>query len=593
MKKGFLIFLVFSGIFNAFAQKEPTKKTLAIKIDTVKTEVVEVVTKYNPKIADASKIKKNPTIKLLDNSRKKKLTYSISSAPVASNFKPKSGTIKGIDVGVKERIYNNYIAAGFGNYTSPYLEAYINSSARFESEFGIYTKYVASFENIKGTILDSDFSNFLTSIFYKKEERYFDWRVNLNSERNQYNWYGLPNNNFTQSTLNSIDENQTYNYFNVIGEIDFLDEYIEKSNVSISYFSDAFSSKEFLLNFDTDIDLPLDFIYNRLNNLSIKTGLEFLKGQFSTDYANQNGLNYSIFTATVNPKYKTVISGFSLKLGAKIVGSFDIENSVNNFLMYPDILIKKTILKEYLNIYGGISGGLETNTYKGFTDENPYISPTLFMTQTSEKYNVFVGLNGLINNDISFNISASINDEEDKPFFIRNNSKSDGINNSSNGVSLKGYEYGNSFNVVYDDVKTTSIFAELEYDFTNRITFASNIQFNDFKLKNQTEAWNSPTLQTTFTGKYKSNKWYATSSVFYVNERKDLLYSTSFPSSTNGFQTLKSFVDININGGYHFSDQFSVFLKLNNFLNNNYQRFSNFNVQGFQALAGISYKFDF
>jgi len=593
MKKGFLIFLFFFVILNTFAQKKTTKKTLPVKIDTVKTEVVEVVTKYNPKIADASKIKKNPIIKLLDNSRKKKLTYSISSAPVASNFIPKSGTVKGIDVGVKERIYNNYIAAGFGNYTSPFVEFYINNSTRFESEFGIHTKYFASFEDIKNTTLDSDFSKFSTNIFYKKEERYFDWNVSLNSERNQYNWYGLPNNNFTQSTINSIDENQTYNYFNLTGEIDFSDFYIDKSNVSISYFSDIFNSKEFLLNFDTYIDLPIDFIYSKLNNLSVITSLEFLKGEFNTNYANQNGLNYSIFTLKINPEYKTVISGFSLKLGAKIVSSFDTENSVNNFLVYPDVLIKKTIFKEYLNIYGGIFGGLKTNTYKDFTEDNPYISPTLFMTQTSEKYNIFVGLNGLISNDISFNISASINDEEDKPFFIRNNSKSDGINNTSNGVSLKGYEYGNSFNVVYDDVKTTTIFAELEYDFTKRITFSSNIKFDDFKLTNQTEAWNLPTLQTTFTGKYKTNKWYATTSIFYLNERKDLLYNTSFPSSTNGFQNIKAFVDINVNGGYHFNDNFSAFLKLNNILNNNYQRFANFNVQGFQALAGITYKFDF
>ena len=78
------------------------------------------------------------------------------------------------------------------------------------------------------------------------------------------------------------------------------------------------------------------------------------------------------------------------------------------------------------------------------------------MTQTSEKYNAFLGLNGLINNTISFNISASIKDQEDAPLFLRNNSKSDGTNYTVNGVPLKGYEYGNSFNVVYDDIKTTS-----------------------------------------------------------------------------------------------------------------------------------------
>jgi hypothetical protein len=589
MKKGFLLFLVLFVIFSASAQKKP----LPTKIDTVKTEIVEVVTKYNPKIADAAKIKKNPTIELLDKSKKKKLNYTIFSAPVASTFIPKTGVIKGIDVGVKERIYNNYVAAGIGNYASNYLEAYIHNNTRFESEFGLYTKYDGSLENIENTLLDSDFSNFLGSIFYKKEERYFDWKVSLNTERNQYNWYGLPKLNFTENALNSIKENQTYNYFNVLGEIDFVDAYIEKSTLSISYFSDIFNSHEVLLNFNTDLDIPVNFIYNRLNNLAIKTGLEFLNGQFASDYANQNTLDFSIFTVKINPEYKTTIRGFSLKLGAKIFGSFDMEHRVNNFLIYPDIHIQKPLFKNYLNIYGGITGNLKTNTYKGFTEINPHISPTIFMTQTSEKYNVFLGLNGVLSNDLSFNISASIKDEDDKPLFLRNNSKSDGINNTSNGIPLKGYEYGNSFNIVYDGVKTTSVLAELAYDLTNRIAFSTNIQFDNFELKNQSEAWNLPTLQTSFTGKYKNPKWYANTNVFYVNERKDLLYSNVFPSSTNGLETLASFVDVNLNGGYHFNDEFSVFLKLNNMLNNNYQRFANFNVQGFQALAGIAYKFDF
>jgi hypothetical protein len=593
MKKGFLIFVFLFCILNIFAQKKSTQKTLPVKIDTVKTEVVEVETKYNPKIADASKIKKNPVLKLLDKSKKKKLNYTIFSAPVASTFIPKTGVVKGVDVGVKERLFNNYVAAGFGNYTSPYFEAYINSSTRFESEFGLYTKYVASFDAIENTLLDSNFSNFLATVFYKKEERYFNWKISLNSERNQYNWYGLPNKNFTQNTIDLIDEKQTYNYFNVVGELNFLDSYLDKSTLSISYFSDAFNSGEVLLNFDTNLNLPLSGIYNQLNNLSVKTGLELLKGKFESDYATQNELKYSIFTAKINTEYKATFSGFSLKLGAKIFGSFDTENSINNFLIYPDVHIQKPIIEEFLTIYGGITGDLKTNTYKQFSNENPYISPTLFMTQTSEKYNAFVGVNGNLNNDISFNVSAGLKQEDDKPLFLRNNSKSNGTNTTSNSIPLKGYEYGNSFNVTYDDVRTTSIFAELEYDYTKKITFASNIQFDNFSMTNQSKAWNLPTFQTSFVTKYKTNNWYATSNIFYVNDRKDLLYSATFPSSTNGLQTLSSFIDVNLDGGYHFNDKFSAFLKLNNMLNNNYQRFANFDVQGFQALGGITYKFDF
>jgi hypothetical protein len=594
MKRGFLIFLIFFGFLSTSAQTKPKAKVTPVKLrDTVKTEIVEVITTYNPKIADANKIKKNPTIQLIDKSKKKKLAYTIFSAPVASTFIPKSGVVKGIDVGVKERVYDNYVAAGLGNYTSPYAEVYIHEQTRFRSEFGLSAKYIASLDNIENTSLDSDFSNFNTSVFYKKEERYFDWKVILNTDRNNYNWYGLKENIFTDLTINNIQENQTYNHFNIVGEIEFLDAYIDKSNVSLSYFTDAFNSSEFLINFDTNLDIPLNFISRNLNSLQVKTSLEFLTGQFESDYANQNELKYSMFTAKVNPAYKTTFKGFSLKVGAKLFASFDAENSVNHFLAYPDIKIQKTIIKDHLSIYGGVFGDFHTNTYNNFTQENPFISPTQFMTQTAERYNAFLGFNGVINNDFSFNLSASIRDEQDKVLFVRNNSKSNGASNFANGTELKGFEYGNSFSVLYDDVKTTSIFAELEYDFTKRITFSTNIQLDNFKMATQSEAWNLPTIQTAIVGAYKSNKWYATTNIFYVGERKDVLYTATYPSGTNGIQNLNSFVDVNLNGGYHFNDQFSAFLRLNNVLNANYQRFANFNVQGFQALGGITYKFDF
>lgn len=589
MKKGFLIFLIFFVFLTTKGQQTAPVK----KIDTVKTEVVEVITTYNPEIADANKIKKKPVIKLSDKSKKKKLTYNIFSAPVASTFIPKSGVVKGIDVGIKERIYDNYIAAGFGNYTSPYFEAYIHNQTRFQSEFGLSAKYAASLDNIENTELDSNFSNFIASIFYKKEERYFDWKVTLNSESNTYNWYGLKENTFTDFAIDNIEENQQYNYYNAVGEIDFLDAYIDKSILSLSYFTDDYKSSEFLINLNTDLDLPIDFISRNLNNLKIKTSLEFLDGKFESDYANQNELKYSIFTAKVNPQYNTTFGGFSLKLGTKLFASFDSENSANHFLIYPDIKLQKPIIKDQLNIYAGVFGDFHTNTYKGFSEENPYISPTQFITQTAEKYNGFLGINGVINNDISFNISASIKEEEDKALFVRNNSKSNGVSTAINGTALKGFEYGNSFTIIYDDVKTTSFFAELEYDFTKNITLATNFQFDNFTMATQSEAWNLPTIQTAFVGKYKSNKWYATSNIFYVGERKDVLYTSTSPSNLAGVQTLNSFVDVNLNGGYHFNDKFSAFLKLNNILNSDYQRFANFNVQGFQVLGGFTYKFDF
>ncbi|WP_105046150.1 TonB-dependent receptor [Polaribacter gangjinensis] len=585
MKKGFLI-LAFISVFNVFSQKKTTEKVK----DTVKTEVVEVVTTYNPKIADANKISTNPSINLLEKTKKQPLKYTIFSVPVASTFIPKSGVIKGIDVGVKERIYDNFLAAGFGNYTSPYFETFLHKNTRFQSEFGLSAKYNASFDNIENTVLNSDFSNLGMSIFYKQDERYFDWKVTINSERNHYNWYGIDQNFINNATTRFINERQEYNFFNATGEMDFLDAYVDKSNLSISYFNDDFNSEEILIGLNTDLDIPTRFLRE---NVKIGTKLEYLNGSFASNYAITDVLNYNIFTIKIAPEYNTTYKDFTIKLGAKIFTSFDAENSVTNFLVYPDVKVQKALLKENLQFFGGISGNLKTNTYKDFVDDNPFVSPTMFITQTAERFNAFVGFNGVLNNSISYTISASFKNEQDKPLFIKNNSKSDGTTTSSNGIVLRGYEYGNSFGVVYDDVKTTSIFAELNYEFSKRLNFETHIQFDNYTTTNQNEAWNLPAIQANFMAKYKNEKWYATSTLLFVGNRKDVLYTNVFPSTTSTTQSIPSFLDLNLNGGYHLNDKFTVFLKMNNMLNSNYQRFSNFEVQGFQLLAGVTYKFDF
>jgi outer membrane cobalamin receptor len=56
---------------------------------------------------------------------------------------------------------------------------------------------------------------------------------------------------------------------------------------------------------------------------------------------------------------------------------------------------------------------------------------------------------------------------------------------------------------------------------------------------------------------------------------------------------LDSYVDLNLKGGYVFTDRLTAFTKINNVLSTNYQPFHNYDVQGIQVLAGIIYKFDF
>ena len=92
-------------------------------------------------------------------------------------------------------------------------------------------------------------------------------------------------------------------------------------------------------------------------------------------------------------------------------------------------------------------------------------------------------------------------------------------------------------------------------------------------------------------------QWYMGANLFYVGERKDLMSQavqnvqpSDFPSE---IITLEGYFDINAHVGYRFTNQLSFFLNANNIINNNYMRWANFQVQGFQILGGAAYKFDF
>jgi len=590
MKKVFVILLVFVSFFANAQKKKTTTKRIK---DTIKTEVVQVVTSYTPKVSDATKIKKQPKITLSKKNGKKELSYRIFSVPVASTFIPKSGVVKGIDVGKKERLYNNYLSGGFGNNTTPFFELFLRHSAKFDNEFGLFSNYISSSNGVKNTLLNSDFSKFTLGLFYYQKERFFDWKIGLQSDRKSYNWYGLPNLPFTPSTILAINETQIYDLFKVHGELIFEDSFINTISTSISYFKDAVKSKESLILLQPKFNFPLRRFSRNLNDLNINAKLEFLKGEFVRDYPNQGSVSYSIITTSTNPVYRMNWRDFDIKMGTKLFFSADTQNKRYDFFIYPDVHISYPVLKDYVTMFVGSSGDLYTNSYQNLTDKNPYISPTQFITQTNEKYSFYGGFSGKISKNVAFNIKGSYKNEEDKPLFVRNNSKSNGTFSSIAGVDLTGYEYGNSFSVFYDDVQTITGFAELEIDISKRTSIGVHFQYDAFTLRNQQEAWNLPTVQGAFFGKYKNDKFFINTNIFYVGERKGLLYSGTFPSTTNGIQILDSYVDVNLSGGYHFNDQFSAFVKLNNVLGNEYQRFSHFTVQGFQALAGVTWKFDF
>ena len=584
MKKYSFVLILIMSLGQVFSQKKPKKKDSIV-------EVINVITSYTPTISDAFKIKKTPKIILSNTTSKKKLSYSIFSAPVASTFVPKSGVVKGIDVGKKERLFDNYLALGFGNYTTPFIEFFLHQNRKFETDYGIYLKYTSSENGVKNTFLNNEFSTLNLGGFYLKEERGFTWKIGGNMYQKQYNWYGLPSISFDNNTINSIAAEQTYGFYEVESEVVFENSYFDNIKGALSLFDDKFGSKEVGFLLKPSLKIPLGFISKSLSELELQTNINYLQGEFEQNYLNNSNIKYSFFNLGIHPVYRVNWNKLSIKLGSKIYLTSDIENSLTDILVYPDLEITYPVIPNLINFYAGAGGDLYMNSFQKFSEQNPFVSPTLFLTQTNEQYNLFGGINGTISSNISFNVKASYKSDEDHALFVRNNSKSNGVFNAS--TLLLGYEYGNSFNVFYDDISTLSIFGEIEIDASKRFSIGATIQTNSYSTTFQQEAWNLPKIEGAIYGKYKNNNWYANANIFFVGSRMDVQYNGTFPSTIASIESLDAFTDMNLNGGYHFSDFFSAFIKLNNILGTDYDRYANYNVLGFQALAGITYKFDF
>jgi outer membrane receptor protein involved in Fe transport len=166
-------------------------------------------------------------------------------------------------------------------------------------------------------------------------------------------------------------------------------------------------------------------------------------------------------------------------------------------------------------------------------------------------------------------------------------------------TNSESYQFGNSFGVVYDDMKTVRFFGELNADFSKKVSFGINGTFSSYSTHHQEEAWNLPAIKLGSNLNVSiTKKWYASANVFFVGERKDIVYIQSpltifppiyYPETTN----LKSYFDANLHVGYKHSERLTGFLKLNNIGNQAYQRWLNYPVQGFQVILGANYKFDF
>lgn len=556
--------------------------------DNLGTEVVNIVKPYTPEIGDAFKVKATPQLGDSINTAKKKVTYGIFSVPVASTFTPAKGRAEEIEKIKAPKLYDNYATLGFGTYQSALVEFYTNFEIDRDKNFGIYLNHNSSQGGIDDVLLDDKFYDTDLNFNYTTRNRDVNWITDLELEHQLYNWYGIDDLTrlATPQVINGINPTHSFYGAGLTTTVDLENSFFDNATATVRYFGDSEKSSEIRAVIEPTIEFPI-------TDEKIKLGFkaDYVNGKFDRNYDNSQAINYSHLLISGSPSLQVLRDNLTLNLGITVAVDLDTENSDTDFYFYPQVSASYRLADEYFTPYAGVEGGLKQNSYRDFTQQNPFVSPTLQnIAPTDEKYNAFFGVKGKLSSALSYNFRGNYGVRDNEAFFLNNPRYEDGAGN----LGTQDYQYGNSFGVIFDDVRTFSFFGEINADVNSNFKLRLNAEYFSYNTDAIAEAWNRPDYKASLFGDYQiSEQWYAGTTLFLVGERMDQAAITGPFISNNAMTvTLDGYFDANAHLGYRFNEQLSVFGRVNNILDNSYEKWLNTPVQGLQALLGATYKFD-
>ncbi len=565
----------------SFAQK---------KEENIGTEVVNVVKPYTPTISDAFKAKETPALEEEGNTKKESIKYTIFSFPVASTFTPSKGKAEGVEKEEQAHLFKNYATFGGGNYGVLNAELFVNQDLNTTDYVSGMIRHLSSQGGIRNIELSDKYYDTSIDLTYGSQQKALSWKLDLGYQNQIYNWYVLPAGfgslwlpEERTALLSSTSEQQRYNNVYIGSKVTFNESVFKEARLKFNHFSDAFGSSENRFYVKPSFEL-------NINDKIIKTNaiVDYLGGSFKGNYWNTNSIQYGYTNLGIVPTFELSEQGWTVNIGVGLYYSLDTKNNNNQLLIYPKINASFNVVDNLMLFYAGAEGNLEQNTYSDFVNDNPFVSPRLTISPTDKQYDLFAGLKGKLTSDVSYNIRGSYVSERNKALFKSNE--------YADTTMKEGYTLGNSFEVVYDDMKTLSFYGELKATISEKVSLGINGTFNSYSNDIQKEAWNLPTIKLDSKIDFEiTEKWYSGINIFYVGERKDQqFYLTSLTEPDPNFtNTLDSYFDVNAHVGFKYSEKLTAFLRANNITNQNYQKWLNYPVQGLQVVLGVNYKFDF
>ncbi|MEO9954229.1 hypothetical protein [Nonlabens sp.] len=555
-----------------------TAQTTEEEEDRLNGGTITVVKAYDPTISDAFKVKSNPSFSDTTKVKKKPVTYSIFSIPVASTFTPAKTGLSRLKPTQKAKYFKNYARLGLGNYINVLGEFAANFELDRDSDLGVFFNHNSSQGGIDEAIADDSFSDTSLDVSYGKRTRDMNWGITAGARYQTANWYGDYENGLN---LLTEDTDVAFNYLSYAlgGKVNFFDGVFKGVDVNFTGTTSSNDGSE--IRFNAQPQLGFDILDTEV---ALGVELDYLSGSFDTQGLIPAADKYTYLKAGLNPSINLYGDNYKVKLGATVNYLNNSEASESDVYVYPDVVASYIVVEEKFIPYVTLGGGLDMNSLQQFAGENVFLAPAIDVIPTSRLLDAQLGFKGKISENFGYKVFGGYKIEESKSFY----NKGAGATTTT---GLEAYEYGNVFYTQYADLNTTLYGATLSYDVNTAFNLSLNATGFSYDVS-EGDAFNNvashlPEFTADLVGNYEINeKWNVGATLYFVGERE------AFRNGV-GAETLDSFVDLNLDVNYKINPKLTAFLRGQNLTGGNYEYYLDYPVQNLQIMGGAVYKFDF
>ncbi|HET9057024.1 MAG TPA: hypothetical protein VFN30_09285 [Chitinophagaceae bacterium] len=518
--------------------------------DTIKKSSIDITSSFKPVLRNATKINFDATPLPVDNTIPK-LAYNIPVQNLFFQYQPVSVKPLALVIDTNGPSHNsNYVKAGFGNFSTPYVEAGFSFGDGSKTSVNLLANHISS----KGNLPFQQYSRSGLSLNGNFVSGKIEWYGKAAYNQDTYYQYGF------DTTANNLSKTDLRNQYQTVKlqaglKNAFANELglTYNPDLTINIFTDNHNATES----NAILNLPVEKSFAK--SFAVKLGATANMTQYKP--AQLKSFSNNIYS--VNGAFLLKTPDFFLQLG--ILPTWD--NGIFNTL--PDLRADYRVQEEKFVITAGWIGYYLKNNYQNLASVNPWIAQPLsqFNTRVYERY---AGFKGSVANHFNYNVKVGVVEYNNLALYVNDSAKQ------------------RVFNVVKETkLKAIQFRSELGYIIQDKFNLSASLNYYSFySIKTEDKAWHLIPIELN-----SSFRWQPVKDVWIKADLftwKGPKYKTADKKSF----TLDGAVDLNAGIEFKVAKPINIFAAFNNILNQKYQRWNRYESLGFNFIGGVIVNFD-